>query len=58
MISFNILSTRFFLKRKGLSDERVASITKKEYGRFCSTFFGKIHKVFKVIFDKLLGTVL
>ena len=32
MISFYILSTRFFLKRKGLSDARVASITKKEYG--------------------------
>ena len=32
MISFYILSTRFFLKRKGLSDARVASIIKKEYG--------------------------
>ena len=31
MISFYILSKRFFLKRKGLSDTRVASITKKEY---------------------------
>ena len=29
MISFYILSERFFLKRKGLSDARVASITKK-----------------------------
>ena len=32
MISFYILSIWFFLKRKGLSDARVASITKKEYG--------------------------
>ena len=29
MISFYILSTRFFLKPKGLPDARVASITKK-----------------------------
>ena len=28
-ISFYILSKRFFLKREGLSDARVASITKK-----------------------------
>ena len=28
MISFYILSTRFFLQPKGLSDARVASITK------------------------------
>ena len=32
MISFYILSKRLFLKRKGLSDVRVVSITKKEYG--------------------------
>ena len=32
MLSFFILSKRFFLKREGLSDARVASITKKEYG--------------------------
>ena len=32
IISFYILSERFFLKRKGLSDAKVASITKKEYG--------------------------
>ena len=31
MINFRILTERFFLKRKGLSDARVASITKKEY---------------------------
>ena len=27
-----VLSKRFFLKREGLSNTRVASITKKEYG--------------------------
>ena len=32
MISFYILSKRFFLKREGLADIRVTSITKKEYG--------------------------
>ena len=32
MICFYILSHRFFLKCEGLSDARVASITKKEYG--------------------------
>ena len=47
MISFYIFSKRFFLKREGLSDARITSITKKEYG-FCGTFFVKILKVFKV----------
>ena len=32
MIGFYILSKRFFMKREGLSDARVGSITKKEYG--------------------------
>ena len=32
MISFYILSKRFFLKREELSDARVVSITKKEHG--------------------------
>ena len=32
MISFYILSKRFFLKREGFSDARVIAITKKEYG--------------------------
>ena len=31
MISFHVLSKRFFLKPEGLSDVRVASIAKKEY---------------------------
>ena len=32
MISFHIFSKRFFLKREGLFDARVSSITEKEYG--------------------------
>ena len=32
MISFYILSKRFFLKREELSDARVVSITNNEYG--------------------------
>ena len=32
MINFHIASKRFFLKRKELSDGRVVSITKNEYG--------------------------
>ena len=31
MISFYTLSKRFFLKREGLSDARVTSITKTKY---------------------------
>ena len=38
IISFYILSKRFFLKRGGFSDAKVASITKKEYG-FAVYFF-------------------
>ena len=47
MISFCIFYTRLFLKRKGLSDARVVSISKKEYG-FAVLFFIKMHKVLKV----------
>ena len=32
MISFYIILNRFYLKSKRLSDARVVSITKKEYG--------------------------
>ena len=32
LISFYILSKRFFLKREELSDARVVSLTRKEYG--------------------------
>ena len=45
MISFYIVSTRFSRKRKGLSDARVVSMTKKEYGFVVHL---KIHKVLKV----------
>ena len=47
MISFYIISKIFFLRREGLSDARVASITKAEYG-FTVPFFVKVHKEFKV----------
>ena len=47
MISFYIPSNRFFLKREGLSDARVASIAKKRIW-FCSTFSVKINKILKV----------
>ena len=40
-ISFYLLSKRFFLKRKGLSDAKVVTITKKEYG-FAVHFFAEI----------------
>ena len=46
MISFYILFKRFFLKLKGLSDARVVSIAKEEYG-LAVYFLLKIHKVFK-----------
>ena len=32
MIKFYILSKKFFLKREGLPDATIASITKREYG--------------------------
>ena len=47
MINFHILSKRFMLKRKELSDARVLSITKKRVW-FFRTLFIKIHKVLKV----------
>ena len=47
MISFYILSKRLFLKHKELSDKRLVSTTKKEYG-FAVHFLIKIHKVLKV----------
>ena len=48
MISFYILSKRFFLKREGLSDARLASITTKEYG-FAVHFLEKLKKSLKSI---------
>ena len=38
MISFYILSKEFFLRRNKLSDARVLSITKNEYG-FAEHFY-------------------
>ena len=32
MISFYIVSKRFFPKRKGLSDAKLVSVAKQEYG--------------------------
>ena len=46
MASFYILSKRLFLKRKGLSDARVVSVTKKSIW-FFGTFFVKICKFLK-----------
>ena len=46
LISFHIISKRLFLKREGLSDIRVVSITKS------NVFFNKIHKIFKPISDE------
>ena len=45
MISFYIPSKRFFLKREGLSDARVASITKKN-NMVLQYIFLKIHEYF------------
>ena len=42
MVSFFILSKRFFLKHNELSDARVHSITKKEHA-FAVHFFTKLH---------------
>ena len=51
MISFYVLSERFFLKRKGLSDATVASITKKEYG-FAVHFLERFIKSLKSISEE------
>ena len=51
MISFNILSKRFFLKREGLSVARKASITKKDYD-FAVHFLQRSIKSLKSISDK------
>ena len=47
MIGSYILSERFFLKRKGLSDARFVLVPEKKYG-FVLKFFEKIHKVSQV----------
>ena len=51
MISFYIPSERFFPKHKGLSDARVVSITKKEYG-FAVHFLYRFIKFLKSIHDE------
>ena len=49
LISFYILSKTFFLKREILSDGRVVSITKNDFGLWiCSTFVIKIHKALEI----------
>ena len=53
MISFDIISKRFFLKHKGLSDAKVLSITKKEYS-FAVNFFWRIYKAFKVNIQSII----
>ena len=55
-ISFYILSKRFFLKRKGLSDAVVPSATKKEYG-FAVQFLQRFIKSLKSISNEWLYTV-
>ena len=45
MISFYVLSKRFFLKHEGLSDGRLATVTKWKYD-FAACFIN--NKVFKV----------
>ena len=44
-VILKIYSKRFFLNLKGLSDNKVVSVTKNEYG---SAFFINFHKIFKV----------
>ena len=56
MIIFYILSEIFLLKRKGLSDARVTSITKKEYG-FAVQFLYRFIKSWKSISDELLNGI-
>ena len=51
IISFYILSKGFSLKRKGLSDVRVALITKKEYC-FAVKFLKRFIKSLKSISDE------
>ena len=51
MISFYIISKRFFLNCERLSDARVASATKKEYG-FAVHFLYRFIKTLKSISDE------
>ena len=56
MISFYILSERFFLKREGLSDGRVASITKKK-NMILHYMFCKDSQYLKTLFHDLLDAI-
>ena len=51
MICFYIFFKKFFLKRKGLSDARVQSITKKRYG-FAVHFLEKFIKPLNSMSDE------
>ena len=53
MINFHIVSKRFFLKCKELSDRRVVSITKREYGSTVD-FLKRFIKSWKSISDEWL----
>ena len=55
-ISFYILSKWFSLKREGLSDPRVVSITEKEYG-FPVLFLHRFIKSLKSISDEWLNAI-
>ena len=56
MISFYILSKRFFLKRERLSDARLASITEKEYG-FAIHFLQRFIKSFETTSNERLYAI-
>ena len=56
MISFYIISKRFFLNCERLSDARVASATKKEYG-FAVHFLYRFIKTLKSISDEWLNAI-
>ena len=51
MISFYILSKRFFPKCKKLSDGKITSLTKKEYG-FAVHVLQRFIKTLKSIYDE------
>ena len=51
MISFYIVSKKFFLKRKRLSDAKVASIDKKQYD-FAAYFLQRLIKSLNSISDE------
>ena len=56
MISFYILSKRFFLKREGLSGARVVSLTKNK-NDFAVYFLQRLIKSWKSISDEWLNAV-